>query len=193
MTDADKQSRSGKAQDKIKRQAGKSAKAGNIHDQFDTELAAMAGARVKEIRWTMNVLSVLVENGSRVSGPAWRVTGRNGNLHDQSRYASIRAKQTTLMAKSPSAAQLKDFEALEALLEKAAADDEKGAASAQRELKSWPKNPQIKSAVFERPNLIQLRFDGGMAIEFVGGIVGELSVFTPSHAFVVTDDPMSLR
>jgi len=193
MTDADKQSRSGKAQGKIKGQAHKSAKAESIHDQFDSELAAMAGARVKEIRWKMNVLSVLLENGSRVSGPAWRVTGRNGKLHDQSRYASIRAKQSALMAKSPSAAQLKEFGALEALLEKAAADDEIGSASSQKELKSWPKNPQINSALFERPNLIQLRFDGGMAIEFVGGILGELSFFTPSRAFVVTDDPTSLR
>jgi hypothetical protein len=193
MADADKKSRSGKTQGEIEKPARKSASAKNMQDQFDTELAAMAGARVKDIQWKMNVLSVVLEDGSRVSGPAWRVTGRNGKLHDQSRYAAIRGKQSALLAKSPSKAQLKEIEALEASLAKAAADDEKGSVSAQKELKSWPKNPQLNSAVFERPNLIQLRFEGGMAIEFVGGIVGELSFFTPSGAFDVTADPMSLR
>ena len=193
MTNADKQSRSAKAQGKSERPARKSAKAKNSNNQLDTELSAMAGARVKEIRWKMNVLGVVLENGSIVSGHAWRVAGRDGKLHDQSRYASIRAKQTALLAKSPSAAQLKEIEALEALLAKAAADDEKGSASAQKEFKSWPKKPQINSAVFVRPNLIQLRFDGGMAIEFVGGIVGELRFFTPSGSFDVTADPTSLR
>ena len=141
----------------------------------------------------MSILGVVLANSAHLSGSAWRVTGRNGRIHDQSRYASIRAQQTALPSDKPSAAQLKKLEDLDMLLEQAGVDDEEASASAQSELKSWPKKLQLQSAAFHRPNLIQLRFEGGMAIEFVGGLLGEVSCSVPPLAFVINGDGVRIR
>jgi hypothetical protein len=189
IADADKQARLEKVQDK----AREIAQAASTDEQLQSALSAMSGLNVKDIRFGMSVLGVVMTNGARISGSAWRVIDRDGKCHAQDRYASIRSRQMDLLSGTASAAKTKQARALDELLEKAGSEDAAEAISAQAEVATWSKNLRIKSASWQQPNWIRLLFDEGMSIEFVGGMFGEVTCSVPPLTFAIGRDGARLR
>lgn len=189
IADADKQSRLEKAQDK----ANKSAQAGRIDEQLESALSVLSGHKVKDIRFGMSVLGVVMTNGARFSGSAWRVIGQDGKRHTQDRYASIRSLQLALLWGTASAAKIKQAQSLDKLLDQAGTEDAEGAASAQAEVKAWPSNLELKSVSWQQPNVISLLFDAGMSIEFVGGKFGDVTCSMPPLTFAIGSEGARVR
>jgi hypothetical protein len=167
--------------------------AGGVEAQLEAALAAMGGQKVTQFVAMMGQLGVLLAGGQRLSGSSWRVTARDGQRHDQSRYATLRSRQFAILAAGEQTPErLQEMQALEAQLADAEALDGKDGTAAQRELGTWPRGTVLQAASWQRPGVIRLQFEGGMQIEFVGGTFGEISCHVPPLRYNITGEGPAL-
>jgi len=185
LAEADKHAKLAKEQEAARAQAQGS---GNMEAGLETALSGLAGAEVKQLLFMLNQLGIVLKDGRRVSGSAWRVVAKDGTAHAQNRYSTIRTRQARLMGGPGGAKIEKELGALEKQLEQAESLDEQGSSGAQKEIKAWPDAIRIQSAAWVRPNVITVVFDTGTSIEFAGGMFGETTCVFPPLRYDVSDE-----
>jgi len=161
---------------------------GNIASNFEAALASLSGSEVRVLFMPMNHLAVVLKDGRRISGSAWRVVAKDGTERTTNRYASIRTRQARLMSRADDAKIEKELAALDEQLEEAAALDANDASCAINEINTWPDIIRIKSVNWIRPNTMEVTFDAGPVITFVGGLFGEVTCSLPPLRYGITDE-----